>query len=232
MKEIPVVFQNDEIIIINKFAGLPVQGGQGISHSLDTELPKQLGLAKVYLVHRLDKETSGLMVVAKNPQAASKWIKLIGSGQVKKEYAAICFGLPVIKGKRQKSGMITSPVQKGSREQAAETHFTVERFSKVPLPKENADETAESIESIEFSLIRLTLGTGRMHQIRIHLASTGCPIAGDDKHGDFKLNKKARKLRVRKLMLASVKITLPIDGKKETFEIPLPDHMDRTAELF
>ena len=88
---IPIIYENSEIFIINKKAGMPVQGGEKILHSLDTELAKQTG-QKVYLVHRLDKETSGLMIAAKNPAAANKWTKLIGSKEVKKEYIAICIG--------------------------------------------------------------------------------------------------------------------------------------------
>ena len=72
---IPIIYENDEIYIINKPAGLAVQGGQGVTHSLDVEFPKQVG-SKVHLVHRLDKDTSGLMIVAKNPAAAGKWTKI------------------------------------------------------------------------------------------------------------------------------------------------------------
>ena len=76
------------------------------------------------------------------------------------------------------------------------------------------------------SQIRLLLDTGRMHQIRIHLAKQGCPIAGDDQHGNFKVNKILKKtLKVKKLLLASVKLTMPLEGKEQTFEIDLPDYM-------
>ena len=73
---IPIIYENNEIFIIDKPAGLAVQGGQGVVHSVDRDFAEQTG-QKVYLVHRLDKDTSGLMVVAKNPAAAVKWTKLI-----------------------------------------------------------------------------------------------------------------------------------------------------------
>ena len=73
---IPIIYQNYEIFIINKPAGLAVQGGERITHSLDKDFAEQVG-SKVYLVHRLDKETAGLMVVAKSAFAAGKWSKLI-----------------------------------------------------------------------------------------------------------------------------------------------------------
>ena len=78
MNSIPILYENDEILVINKPSGLAVQLGEGLSHSLDKDFSQSLGY-KIYLVHRLDKDTSGLMIVAKSPFAASKWTKIIGS---------------------------------------------------------------------------------------------------------------------------------------------------------
>jgi 23S rRNA pseudouridine955/2504/2580 synthase len=222
MKEkIPIEYEDDEILVINKPAGLAVQGGEGIAHPLDEELPKQVGY-KVHLVHRLDKETCGLMVVAKNPQAASKWIKLIAGKLVKKEYTAICFGSPKINGKFQKSGKIQANVTKGERELPAETNFLVEDEWEKAFEKTNAETGETKKEIFQLSKINLTLGTGRMHQIRIHLASVGSPIVGDDRHGDFKKNKFAKQKR---LLLCSRRLTIPLmDGKTKTIEIDLPDY--------
>ena len=233
MKEIPILFEDDEIFVINKPAGVAVQGGEGIAHPLDEEFSKQVGF-KVYLVHRLDKETCGLMVVAKNPKAASKWIELIASKQVQKEYTAICFGEPLINGKKQKSGTISGSVikknGKNEREQSAVTNFTVEEVKTVEIPvfSDNPEEEASKLIPLTFSQIHLKLGTGRMHQIRIHLSSVGAPICGDDKHGNFKLNKLAKKhLKIKNLLLCSQKLTIPTaGGKTNTFEIDLPQYFD------
>ena len=70
-----------------------------------------------------------------------------------------------------------------------------------------------------------------MHQKRIHLAKAGCPIVQDDKHGNFKLNKKARKLGLKRLCLAATTITLPVDGKKTVFNVELPEHVKKAVEL-
>ena len=231
MKEIPVLFEDDEIFVINKPAGVAVQGGEGIAHPLDEEFSRQVGF-KVHLVHRLDKETCGLMVMAKNPKAASKWIELIASKQVQKEYTAICFGEPLINGKKQKSGTISGSVikknGKNEREQSAVTNFTVEEVKTVEIPvfSDNPEEDASKLIPLTFSKIHLKLGTGRMHQIRIHLSSVGAPICGDDKHGNFKLNKLAKKhLKIKNLLLCSQKLTIPTkDGKTKTFEIELPEY--------
>lgn len=231
MREIPVLFEDDEIFVINKPAGVAVQGGEGISHPLDEEFSRQAGF-KVHLVHRLDKETCGLMVIAKNPKAASKWIDLIASKQVQKEYTAICFNEPLINGRKVKSGTISGSVVrkngKNEREQSAVTNFTVEEVfaREIPVFSSNPEEESSKLLPLTFSKIHLKLGTGRMHQIRIHLASVASPICGDDKHGNFKLNKIAKKtLKIKNLLLCSSKLTIPTgDGKSQTFQIELPDY--------
>lgn len=219
MKTFSIIFENEEILLVNKEVGVSVQGGSGIAHPLDAELSIQLGY-KIFLVHRLDKETSGILVVAKNAQAAAKWTNLISGGKVKKEYVAVCFGIPVVDGKKCYSGVLEGTVEAHGRTQAAKTFFKVESVWNVKIP--------ESEKELELSFLKLTLGTGRMHQIRIQLAKASCPIAGDDKHGDFKKNKLARKIGIKKLQLASVKLSLPVDGKTQAFEIPLPGHIKTT----
>ena len=230
MKQTQILYQNEEILVINKESGVSVQGGSGISHPLDEELSKQLGY-KVYLVHRLDKETSGLMVVAKSAQAASKWIKQIAGKLVKKEYTAVCFGKPLVNGRECDSGVLRDSVTKAGREMSAVTEFKLIKSGQVEIPQKSGSE-GES-EKITFSLVHLTLGTGRMHQIRIHLAKACAPIAEDDKHGNFKLNKKIRPLKIKKLCLASTRLTIPLEnGGTKVFETDLPEHMNRLAELF
>ena len=213
MNSIPVLYEDDEIYVINKPAGLSVQGGQGVKHSLDNDFALQTG-QKVYLVHRLDKDTSGLMIVAKSPFAASKWTKLISSKAVKKEYIAICAGKM-----KDKKGVITENLIQHGSEKSAVTYFTVEE-------EKNFTTEIEGYANISLSFLRLKLETGRMHQIRIHLAKNGCPIAGDDQHGNFKLNKALKKaLKIKSLLLASVRLTLPLNGRESVFEIELPPHM-------
>lgn len=209
MNLIEILYEDNEIYIINKPAGLSVQGGEKITHSLDVDFSLQVH-QKIHLVHRLDKDTSGLMIVAKNSSAASKWTKLIGGKSVKKEYLALCTGQM-----KKKSGTISEIIEQHGREKNAFTNYTV--------LKEWDD------SDVHFLLLRLCLDTGRMHQIRIHLGKNGCPIAGDDLHGNFKINKILRKsCGIKKLCLASVKLSFPkslLDGfenSKEDFFIEIP----------
>jgi 23S rRNA pseudouridine955/2504/2580 synthase len=224
MNSFPILYENNEILLINKPAGIAVQGGVGIAHPLDETLSGQVGY-KVYLVHRLDRETAGILVVAKNSAAARKWIALVAGGQVCKEYTALCFGLPLVDGRKPASGTISFQLNKNGREVPAVTRFTVER---------QADMVLEAgLEPQPVSLLRLILGTGRTHQIRIHLAKSFCPIVGDDLHGNFKMNRYVRKeAGIKNLLLAATRITLPVSGCPETFSIPLPPYMQQFLDTY
>ena len=216
MKPFSILYENSEILLINKPSGISVQGGVGISHPLDETLSEQMGY-KVHLVHRLDKETAGILIVAKNAAAASKWIRLISTDQVKKEYYAVCIGCPVVNGNRRKKGVLSGTVEAHGKVQEAQTFYEVEKTWSVSAP--NSD-----FEPVELSLVHITLGTGRMHQIRIQMAKAGAPLAADDQHGNFKVNKILRKCGIKKLQLAAIRLTIPVEGTARTFEIPLPEH--------
>lgn len=234
MKEIPIIYENNEILIVNKRAGLAVQGGEGVKNPLDSLLSEQLG-AKVYPVHRLDKETSGLLVVAKTSAAAHLWTGLIASGQVKKEYQALCFGL--VQGLKSnsalgKTGRLTQKVQVAGAGKTAETFYQVAGIFPAAEIAPLAEQMADLGTNPLFSLLNLTLGTGRTHQIRIHLAQSGCPILADDKHGNFKVNKLIKKaVGIRTLQLAATRLTIPLEGRATTFQIPLPPHMEEALAV-
>ena len=249
---IDIIYEDKNVTVVNKHQGMVTHpacgnwngtlvnallyhwGREAVSAVKDGSEAEILSSRRPGIVHRLDKETCGLMVIAKNPAAASKWIELISSKQVQKEYTAICFNEPIINGKKQESGTISSAVIKKSiknqKELAAITNFTVEKTKKIEiLPDLKNEEDSEQPQEktlITLSKIHLKLGTGRMHQIRIHLASVNAPICGDDKHGNFKLNKLAKKyLKVKNLLLGSNKITIPQkNGRPKSFEIDLPDY--------
>lgn len=210
MNSIPIIYENDEILVINKACGLAVQGGKNVTASVDVVLSKQCGY-KVFLVHRLDKDTAGLLIVAKSAQAATKWTNIIASKQIVKEYEAICFG----EFSEQKGVFLTSVEHKGIAKDAR-TQFEVVKTGAIK-------DTGQF-----FSLVKLQLETGRMHQIRIHLAQNGTPIAGDDKYGNFKLNKQMRKtIGIKKLHLAAVCLIF----SDQKIKIPLPMHMLKTLTL-
>ena len=225
MNKLQILFENDEIRVINKPQGLAVQGGKDVKTSVDTELALQTG-EKIYPVHRLDKETCGILVTAKNPKAATKWTNLIGSKQVKKQYHALCFG------KFEKtSGKFDLSVNEKGIEKNALTYYKVLSCSEQISFSENPD------EKFCFSLVELTLETGRMHQIRKHLAQNKTPILADDKYGDFKLNKLIKKqFGIKRLMLLAKILMInstedkKIIGKDGKIEVEYPNYFLQAME--
>lgn len=206
MQTIRMVFENNDIIIINKMQGVPVQGGKNISHAIDDMLASQLGY-KIFLVHRLDKETAGLMLVAKNADAARVWQKNMQNDSVKKEYDAICFGIF-----EKKSAVLTDEILQHGEKKIARLHYRVIKEG------ECAGE--------QFSLVHVALQTGRMHQIRIQFAKRGHHIIGDDIHGDFQKNKMMKKkCGVKNLLLCSSALSFLLGGKEKKIAIELPPSM-------
>ena len=220
-----ILFENEEIRIINKPYGLASQGGEGIKNSVDTLLEQETE-KKCYLVHRLDKETAGILVTAKDPKSAAKWTHLIGTKKVSKIYHAFVFGVP-----KEKSGTIHQIIEEKGCKKDAVTKFRVLKvFNDYP---------ARSQTECPISLLELTLETGRMHQIRKHLAMNSCPIINDDKHGDFKKNKAFQKSTatsevgsIKKMMLTAKKLILPQETKIAQIEIPYSQHFQDLLEYF
>lgn len=229
MKEIEIPYQDDEILVVNKPCGVSTQGGYAAGMSLDEILERQTG-KKVYLVHRLDRETAGLIIAAKSSAAASKWTRLVSCKAVQKEYIAICIGnLPSL------NGTISFPIrqrsERGIEEKDAVTKYTVIASNNLALDihapssvsstvKENKSEIVSkehfySDKKIVLSIVKCNLLTGRKHQLRIHLSKLGTPIAGDDKYGNFSINRLLKKVyKLRHLCLASTSLTLPMTENK------------------
>ncbi|MDR1239407.1 MAG: RNA pseudouridine synthase [Treponema sp.] len=226
MKRIALLFENDEIRVFDKPAGLAVQGGEGIRVSLDSLLAAEYQ-PRPLLVHRLDRDASGLILTAKNREAAARYSRLFageksfspadaaasGCGLVK-QYRALCAGTPPAD-----AGLIQLGLDIRGVEKRARTAYR--RLAG------NGD----------FSLLELELGTGRMHQIRRHLAQTGNPILGDDKYGDFALNKELRKtMGLRRLLLHAFRLVIPpaVTGRDAPLEInaPQPEYFSPFLALF
>lgn len=205
-----VIFENNDFIVINKPHGLASQGGTGIKISVDDIIRQQNERYK--LVHRLDRETSGVMVIAKKTSAAAAFSKLIQAKEMTKIYWALVKGKPL-----QNKGIIKySLLKKGEKQQKVE----VDEEGKKAVTEYTLLEDMAG----RFSWLELVPITGRMHQLRVHCATIGCPIIGDGKYGGADAQVKGME---RKLHLHARRIIIKELGIDAT--APLPKHMEEYA---
>lgn len=200
---IPILFEDDEIIVIDKPSGLPAQPGEGVKLDVVGVVEQQLGY-KPFPVHRLDRDTAGCMMLAKTRAAASQWSQRIASRDIVKLYYAWAAGSI-----QKKNGIIDDPLAGRSGMQEARTMWRLKEQWVFHDQLLLGGSELETDLPLTVSLLELELKTGRMHQIRRHLAAMGLPILGDDRHGDFSLNKALRRLGVRRLMLWAYMLVLP-----------------------
>lgn len=188
-----LLYDDDDVVIINKPAGLAVQGGTGIKESLDDWLGiLQQGDERPKLVHRLDRETSGVLAIARSNFAATKLTASFRGRDVKKIYVALAHGKP-----KTKEGEINAPLAKHGQRMAVDkagdvsiSHYRVLHYDK----------------QRNVSALWLEPFTGRTHQLRVHAAHIGCPLVGDPVYG----NKDADKvLQAKGLHLHSIRLSIP-----------------------
>lgn len=222
--EFRILLEDNHLLVIDKPAGVAVHGGSGVSYGVIEQLRAARPQAKfLELVHRLDRETSGILLLAKKRSALTHLHEQIREGTVDKRYLALVHGewqnarqhvrLPLFK-------YTTPDGERRVRVQAdglpSHTIFTLVR------------------KYGSFALLEAELKTGRTHQIRVHLASSGFPIAGDDKYGDFGLNRALQKAdekraALKRMFLHACRITFvhPDSGEPVTLKAPLPPECEQ-----
>lgn len=231
-REFPVLFEDDYMLVINKPAGVAVHGGSGVSFGVIEQLRRARPQAKfLELVHRLDKETSGILLVAKKRSALVALQDHFRERRAHKTYAALVIG--------------TWPAHKKVIDVALHKFLTPEGERRVKAVSDDNDDGRRSISLVQivhryatFTLLDVTIKTGRTHQIRVHLSSEGHQIVGDEKYGDFALNKalargtgmegvRTKSLpggRFERMFLHAKYLRLPhpATGEDLVFQAPLP----------
>ena len=216
--ELPLLYEDEGLIAANKPAGLAVHGGSGVSHGVIEQLRAARPRAKfLELVHRLDRDTSGLLLLAKKRSVLTAMHELIRAGQVDKRYLVLVHG----------------------RWPAGRQHvkFRLQRYvtgaGERRVSVDDAGREAHTVFELvracgDYSLLQAQLKTGRTHQIRVHLAHSGFPIAGDDKYGDFELNRRLAKLGMKRMFLHAWKLAFvhPVSGDALRLEAPLPPELE------
>lgn len=213
----PVLYEDNYYLIIDKPNGIACHGGSGVSYGVIEQL-RQTGDHKfLELAHRLDKETSGILIIAKKRLALVEIQELIKNNQVKKEYYALTVG----EWKDEKRNL-KAPITKFINKEG-------ERRVKIDKLEGKFSHTIFTVEEkySGYTLVNADLQTGRTHQIRIHCQFLGFPIAGDDKYGDFELNKSLYKKNLKRMFLHAhhLNFTHPITLENIDIKSPLPSDL-------
>ncbi len=218
--EFPVLLEDDAILIIDKPAGVAVHGGSGVSFGVIEQLRAARPHAKfLELVHRLDRETSGVLVLAKKRSALVNLHEQIrDGGGMDKRYLALVHGDWQNKRQHVKLPLFKYTAADGERRVRVQADGLASHTIFNLLRKYG-----------DYALLEAELKTGRTHQIRVHLASSGFPIVGDDKYGDFALNKQLQKAgnghaALKRMFLHAFRLAFahPLTGDPVSVEAPLP----------
>ena len=240
-REFPVLFEDEHLIAIDKPAGVAVHGGSGVSFGVIEQLRQARPAAKfLELVHRLDRETSGILLVAKKRSALTKLQDQFRERETGKTYLALVAGAWPANRK-----VIDQPLHKylqadGERRVKVVAKDDPDGMRSITLVK-----VAEQVflppppgegrgggAPPQASLLEVTIKTGRTHQIRVHLASAGHPILGDDKYGDFDLNKTLARQGLKRMFLHAWRLQFdhPATGERIALQAPLPTELQKFTD--
>jgi len=228
-REFPLLLEDDSLLAIDKPAGVAVHGGSGVSFGVIEQLRRARPTAKfLELVHRLDRETSGILLVAKKRSALKHLQDQFRERETGKTYLALVVGDWPASNK-----VIDLPLQKYLL--AGSVGAAVEGERRVRVVAKDHPDGMRSVTLVKvarrlpgFTLLEVTIKTGRTHQIRVHLASQGHPIAGDDKYGEFELNKALQKRGLKRMFLHAWRLQFnhPASGERIELLAPLPPELE------
>ncbi|HYW76363.1 MAG TPA: RluA family pseudouridine synthase [Gammaproteobacteria bacterium] len=210
-----ILHEDDSLLIVNKPSGLPVHGGSGLDGGLIEALRRLRGEPGLELAHRLDRDTSGCLVIARKRSALRALHAAFREGRVDKRYLAL------VAGRVPKPFTSEAPLERFVK-QGGERHVAVTRAGRAARTRFRPLARGD-----EFTLVEALPDTGRTHQIRVHATHSGHPIAGDPRYGDKSLNRKLRQLGLRRLALhaAGLSFEHPGTGERMNFTAPVPDDL-------
>ena len=225
-REFPILYEDDHVLAIDKPAGVAVHGGSGVSFGVIEQLRQARPGAKfLELVHRLDRDTSGILLLAKKRSALTRLQDQFRERETGKTYMALVSGAWPANKK-----VIDVPLHKylladGERRVKVVGKDDPDGMRSITLVK-----VAQKLDG--FSLLEVTIKTGRTHQIRVHLASQGHPIAGDDKYGDFELNKLLPKRGLKRMFLHAWRLQFdhPASGERIELLSPMPPELKKFSD--
>lgn len=212
-----ILYEDEDLMVINKPAGLAVHAGSGVSVGLIEALR---GLRPetpfLELAHRLDRETSGCLLLAKNRPALMALHRMLRDGKMEKRYLALVAG--AWRGGAREISAALEKNRPRSGERMVQVQETGKESTSLFTPHQRFGAA---------SLMEIRLLTGRTHQARVHAAHVGHPIAGDDKYGDREFNRRLQRLGLKRMFLHAqcLRFAHPASGDKMEVEAPLPDEL-------
>ena len=224
-REFPVLMEDEQMMAIDKPAGVAVHGGSGVSFGVIEQLRQaRPGARMLELVHRLDRDTSGVLLIAKKRSALTRLQDQFRDRETGKTYMAL------VKGQwPSNKKVIDLPLQRYLIPNGAGEGERRVRIAAIDDANAQRAITLVRVSRLvgDYSLLEVTIKTGRTHQIRVHLSSQGYPIVGDDKYGDFELNKRLAALGMKRMFLHAWRLQFihPQTGRSETVEAALPDEL-------
>ncbi|MDH5710293.1 MAG: RluA family pseudouridine synthase [Gammaproteobacteria bacterium] len=218
------LFENDHLLVINKPSGIAVHGGSGLAYGVIEALKQQQPEQFLELAHRLDRDTSGCLIIAKNRNILT-WLHDLLREDTRSDLGK--YYLALVAGQWAGTSTINVPLQKYKRggEHMVEVHkegqHAISHF-----------ETRKIFQ--QATLVEIKIDTGRTHQIRAHALHAGHPIAGDKKYGDDSFNKSMKQIGLKRLFLHAVRIELPAsaatNNKAITIEAPLSSELQNVLD--
>ena len=216
-----IVHEDDDLLVVNKPAGMPVHGGSGLSFGVIEVLRRLRPEHDLGLAHRLDRDTSGCLLVAKSRRVLLELHRGLREREVRKRYRLVVFGAWPKRTTTVRLPLTRYLTSSGERRvrvdpdgKASRTDFTVE---------ESASRA---------TLLEARLHTGRTHQIRVHADAAGHPVVGDVKYASDAQQREAEALGIRRLCLHAEELVLVLEGRKLRFEAPLPEDFEAAWAAF
>jgi 23S rRNA pseudouridine955/2504/2580 synthase len=209
-----IIYEDPRLLVIDKPAGVAVHGGSGVSFGVIEALRAARPDETLELVHRIDRDTSGILLIARKPAALRTLHALMRDGKVEKRYLALVKGKWEL-GRKRIDVPLRTDIRVGG-ERTVKAH-------------ESGKEAVSVFKPVQFfgkkaSLVDVSLETGRTHQIRVHAAHAGYPLAGDEKYGEAEFNEKMKESGLKRMFLHAhhVSFTWPETGVEFSVSAPLP----------
>ncbi|MDB5897791.1 MAG: ribosomal large subunit pseudouridine synthase [Ramlibacter sp.] len=225
-REFPILLEDEHVLAVDKPAGVAVHGGSGVSFGLIEQLRQARPAARfLELVHRLDRETSGILLVAKKRSALTRLQEQFRDRETGKTYLALVQG--------------AWPANKKVLDQPLHKYLQGDGERRVKVVAKDDPDGMHAVTLVKvqevlgsFTLLEVTIKTGRTHQIRVHLATAGHPILGDDKYGDFELNKSLHKQGLKRMFLHAWRLQFdhPATGERIALQAQLPAELQKFTD--